>query len=586
MDNNIENNVNKENIESQAIIRTNKYKKNKVKFHVLAIFVIILFCFALTPKTLQNDTYYTIAIGEHILENGVDMQDPFSWHEDLPYTYPHWAYDVATYLVYQFGENIGIGGFAAIYIVTAILAVVLGIVLYVALNKICKNPIISFGVNLGVMFLLKSFIAARAQLVTYILFVLTVLFIEKFIENKKLRYAIGLIVIPIIIANVHCAVWPFYFVLYLPYIVEYIIALISSSDIFFKVNMKHNKNKLKRLILKNASEEKINALTEKIDKLQSKWDNAVAKREKRRSNPYKIVLTKKDNVKYLIIIMIICIFTGLLTPLGTTPYTYLIKTMQGNTMDNISEHLPLTLINDLKTLTVLVLFLLILIFTDTKIKLCDLFMLAGLVLMSFMSRRQVSMFDIIGAFIFAKLLVALIDKYDKNGTEQAVNAITTIWGKIITVLLGILLCISILRGKINYPYVDQNSYPVAASDYILENLDLENIRLYNEYNYGSYLLFRGIPVFVDSRADLYTPEFNGTKNEDGEYEGRDIFSDYINIANLSTYYENKFEEYGITHVLIKDNTRLNMFLSRDKEHYKKIYSDDSFVLYERLTEEE
>ena len=586
MDNNIENNVNKENIESQETIRTNKYKKNKVKFHVLAIFVIILFCFALTPKTLQNDTYYTIAIGEHILENGVDMQDPFSWHEDLPYTYPHWAYDVGTYLVYQLGENTGIGGFTAIYIAIAILAVVLGIVLYVALNKICKNPIISFAVTLGVMFLLKSFIAARAQLVTYILFVLTVLFIEKFIETKKLRYAIGLIIIPIIIANVHCAVWPFYFVLYLPYIVEYIIAIISSSDIFFKLSIKHNKNKLKKLTLKNASEEKINALTEKIDKIQTKWDNAVAKREKRRSNPYKIVLTKKDNVKYLIIIMIICIFTGLLTPLGTTPYTYLIKTMQGNTMDNISEHLPLTLINDLKTLTVLVLFLLILIFTDTKIKLCDLFMLAGLVLMSFMSRRQVSMLDIVGAFIFAKLIVALINKYDKNGTEQAVNAITTIWGKIITVLLGILLCIAILRGKINYPYVDQSSYPVEASDYILENLDLENIRLYNEYNYGSYLLFRGIPVFVDSRADLYTPEFNGTKNAEGEYEGRDIFSDYLNIANLSAYYENKFEEYGITHVLIKDNTRLNMFLSRDKEHYKELYSDNYFVLYERVTDED
>ena len=586
MENNIENNLNNEKIESQEIIRTNKYKKNKVKFHVLAIFVIILFCFALTPKTLQNDTYYTIAIGEHILENGIDMQDPFSWHEDLPYTYPHWAYDVGTYLVYQLGENIGIGGFATIYIATAILAVVLGIVLYVALNKICKNPIISFAVTLGVMFLLKSFITARAQLVTYILFVLTVLFIEKFIETKKLRYAIGLIIIPIIIANVHLAVWPFYFVLYLPYIVEYIIALISSSDIYFKVSIKHNKNKLKKLTLKNASEEKINALTEKIDKIQTKWDNAIAKREKRRNNPYKIVLTKKDNVKYLIIIMIICIFTGLLTPLGTTPYTYLIKTMQGNTMDNISEHLPLTLINDLKTLTVLVLFLLILIFTDTKIKLCDLFMLAGLVLMSFMSRRQVSMFDIVGAFIFAKLLVALINKYDKNGTEQAVNAITTIWGKIITVLLGILLCIAILRGKINYPYVDKSSYPVEASDYILENLDLENIRLYNEYNYGSYLLFRGIPVFVDSRADLYTTEFNGTKNAEGEYEGRDIFSDYLNIANLSTYYENKFEEYGITHVLIKDNTRLNMFLSRDKEHYKELYSDDYFVLYERVTDEE
>ena len=31
-------------------------KKTKIKFNVLAIFVIALFCFALTPKTLENDT--------------------------------------------------------------------------------------------------------------------------------------------------------------------------------------------------------------------------------------------------------------------------------------------------------------------------------------------------------------------------------------------------------------------------------------------------------------------------------------------------------------------------------------------------
>ena len=51
-------------------------------------------------------------------------------------------------------------------------------------------------------------------------------------------------------------------------------------------------------------------------------------------------------------------------------------------------------------------------------------------------------------------------------------------------------------------FVDESSYPVQACDYILENIDLENARFYNEYNYGSYMLFRGIPVFIDSRADL------------------------------------------------------------------------------------
>ena len=561
-------------------IDTQMDTKTKIKFHVLAIFVIILFCFALTPVTLQNDTYYTIAIGEHILENGIDMQDPFSWHEDLPYTYPHWAYDVGTYLVYQLGENIGLGGFASIYIATAILSITLGIIMYYALNKICKNQLISFFITLGVMYLLKSFIAARAQLVTYILFVLTILFIEKFIETKKKRYAIYLIIIPIIIANVHLAVWPFYFVLYLPYIAEYILAVFTESDIFRKMQIKWYKHRIKKFTVKNKSKEEIDNLTAKVDKLQSKLENAIRRRDERRKNPYRIVLKRESSVKYLIIIMIICIFTGFLTPLGTTPFTYLPKTMEGNTMDNISEHLPLTLIQDPKTLTVLVLFLLMLIFTDTKIKLRDLFMISGLTLMAFMSRRQVSMFVLIGAFVFAKLIIALVNKYDKDGSYKVMKAMTSFFGKIITILLGILVGFSLYKGKIGNPYVSQASYPVQACDYILENVDINSMKIFNEYNFGSYLIYRGIPVFIDSRADLYTPEFNGKKNEDGKYEGRDIFSDYLNVSNISTYYENKFEQYDITHVLIRKNSKLNMLLSRD-DKYKELYSDDNFVFYER-----
>ena len=556
-------------------------KKTKIKFNVLAIFVIIIFCFALTPRTLQNDTYYTVAIGEHIIENGIDMKDPFSWHENLPYTYPHWAYDVGTYLIYQLGENIGLGGFTAIYIATVILSITLGLVIYYVLNKICKNQLVSFFITLGMMYLLKNFIAARAQLVTYILFVLTILFIERFLETKKKRYLVGLVIIPIIIANVHSAVWPFYFVLYLPYIVEYLIAWLTESDFYYKFLISKNKRKLKKLTLKNKPKEEIDLLTTKIENLQKYMEKADIKRTENRKNPYKVILRKESCVKYLILIMIICIFTGLLTPLGDTPYTYLLKTTEGNTMDNISEHLPLTLINDLYTLTFIVLFLLILIFTDIKIKLRDLFMLAGLILLAFMSRRQVSMFVLIGGFILAKLLVALIDKYDKGGTEQAIKAITSIWGKIITILLGILLSFTLYKGKMNTPIVSQSTYPVEACNYILDNVDIENMRIFNEYNYGSYILYREIPVFIDSRADLYTPEFNGIKNEKGEYEGRDIFSDYINTTNISTYYENIFDKYDITHLLIRKNSKLNMLITKNSENYKELYSDNNFVFYER-----
>ena len=75
--------------------------KINLKFNILAILLIVVFAISITPVTLQNDTYYTIKIGEYITQNGITMQDPFSWHENLPYTYPHWAYDVATYLIYS-----------------------------------------------------------------------------------------------------------------------------------------------------------------------------------------------------------------------------------------------------------------------------------------------------------------------------------------------------------------------------------------------------------------------------------------------------------------------------------------------------
>src|SRR5690349_11679677 len=94
-------NKEKETKEKSSENKENKSKiSNSVKFTILAIILIIIFCISITPVTLQNDTYYTIKIGEHIDKYGIDMQDPFSWHQDLSYTYPHWGYDLITYYIY------------------------------------------------------------------------------------------------------------------------------------------------------------------------------------------------------------------------------------------------------------------------------------------------------------------------------------------------------------------------------------------------------------------------------------------------------------------------------------------------------
>ena len=547
-----------------------KKMNSKVKFTILAVILIAIFCIAISPVTLQNDTFYTIKVGEHIANNGIDMQDPFAWHEDLTYTYPHWLYDLITYFIYS------AFGMTGIYVTTCILSIVLGITIYVVNSKLNKNNIVSFLLTIGAMYLLTPYIAARAQLVTFILFALTIYFIEKFLDTKKIKYAIGLIIIPILIANLHVAVFPFYFVLYLPYIAEYIIAIIAEFIIYQKSKVRMIKIKINKLSKKPENKEKVKELQEKLRLLEDKIDKIKIKRSKELQNPYKIKLVKNDTIKWLIIIMIICIFTGFLTPLGTTPYTYLQKTMQGNTTHNISEHQPMTLGKEVEVLCTLILLLAPVVFTKVKIRLSDLLMIGGLFYLMLTSRRQLTMFVIIGSVILNRLIKELIDLYNpKEWLETIERKMTKIIPVLIISILTLGLSYYMAKDKVDDTYIDKTSYPVDACDFILENINLKEAKFYNEYNYGSYMIFRGIPVFIDSRADLYAPEFSGKED--------DIFMDFIETSGIGKFYSDIFEKYNITHVITYKTSKMNMIIEKTEDkNYNEIYSDDYFVIYERL----
>ena len=348
------------------------------------------------------------------------------------------------------------------------------------------------------MILMESYIAARAQLVTFILFVLTIYFIESFLETGKKRYAIGLIIIPILIANIHLAVFPFYFILYMPYIVEYLIYLLANMKV---IKYKRKIKKLNQNVIKDEN------IENEIANLEENLAKEKAKKEVKSFS--KLIVKPSKYVVPLIIIMIICIFTGLLTPLKDTPYTYLIKTMQGNTTHNISEHLPLVLIQHIGLLVLIEVYLVFLIFTDTKIRLSNLFLIAGLLLLALMTRRQESMFVLLGVFVLNRLITSFILKYDDKGIKELERVCTKpIIMVILTIIIAVISAI-LYKNKMNDEYVLEKDYPVQASIWINENLDVSTMKLFNEYNYGSYLLFNDIPVFIDSREDLYAQEFNG-----------------------------------------------------------------------------
>ena len=558
----------KEIIESEPK-KTVLTKKQGIIFHIIAVICIVLFGCAIAPKCLQNDTYYTIAIGEYIYNNGISdlTQDIYSWHE-LPYTYPHWLYDLGIFIVYNaFGHR-------GIYISTMILTGILGISIYCLCNKKSKNKVVSLAVTIGAMYVLKGFVAARAQLVTFILFTWAVFAIEKFLETKKKRYAFLLILIPLLIANLHCAVFPFYFILFLPYIGEYLLLVLEDWDLdlkLFKLIFK-----LQKRIYKN--EDKKAASDRKIARVENDISERRRKRAIIRENPYRIKVVKNHTVLLLIAVMAIAALTGFLNPAGDGAYTYLYKTLQGNTTNSINEHLPLTLMDNKEFAIAIVVYLLVLIFTDTKIRLSDLFMLAGITFLAFSSRRQVSMFALFCGPILANLIASLVSKYDSETFKKVEKWVAGWFGATVVVCVCIIGCTNLIKSKISEDYVDSSSYPVEAADWILENLDVENIKLYNEYNFGAYLLYRGIPVFIDSRCDLYSPEFNGEYDpETKTYNGRDIFSDALNISGLSVDYNVKFDEYGVTHIIVYKNSDLAKVLEKDSDYRRINFGENQYI---------
>ncbi len=499
-----------------------KYKLDVRKFDIFVIVIICLLCIGFTGKVFQNDTFYTIPIGRDILRYGVDMLDHYSFH-GLPYTYPHWLFDVIIYLIYLFD------GFRAIYIFSICLYMVIGILLYFLTVNLYNNRFVSFVATVFAIIWVSCFITPRAQIVTYVLFILELFFIEKFLITSNKKYLISFPIISLLIVNMHCAVWIFFFLLFMPYICEYLFALFNLKDF----------NLFKFLFNK------------KIDVVYNK------------------------NVKYLIVIMFLCLLTGFITLNSFTPFTYLINTITGDTTSWIGEHKPPLVMHSPSLLFYLYVFIFMFIFIKNKIRLSDLFLSLGLFILAFVSFRHISLLII--CFIYP--LIRFFDSFLKSYNKRLSIIFVKFFTKNYIVFIVIFFIISFSNYYYNkiykQEYVDISQYPVSAANYVIDNLDVNEIRLFNEYDYGSYLLFKGIPVFIDSRADLYTPQFNGLD--------RSITNDFLNIVGN---YDEVFDYYNITHVMVyKCDKKINCSGLFDllyfDNNYNLIYEDKYFAIFER-----
>lgn len=112
--------------------------------------------------------------------------------------------------------------------------------------------------------------------------------------------------------------------------------------------------------------------------------------------------------------------------------------------------------------------------------------------------------------------------------------------------------------------VEARHYPVAALAY-LEKEGLGSAPIYNSYNWGGYLAWRGIPVYIDGRADVYGDAF---------------MSQYVRAFQVREDWRSPLDQYGVEVVLIERDGSLATLL-HESDEWQRVYRDELAVVFTR-----
>ena len=497
----------------------NKVNVKQLIKTIIFILIIFIFSIVIIPKNFQNDLFFDLKTGESILKHGIDFKDHFSFIPNLVYLYHHYLYDIVINFIYS------LLSYKGIFLFFLFIFTLFGISVFYVNKKRTNSNIMSLIVSIFTMYVSCYAFQSRVQSITYILFFLEVYFINKLYDTGRKRYVIYLTLISILIANIHMPLWIFTLILFLPHLLELIVC-----------NLK---------------------------KLLKIFDN-------------KIIFKKPKNVKIFIITFIIILFTGLITPLKLYPYTFFTKTLFNGTYNFISEMTKTVLISDYFEIYLLILFLLLLCIKKIKLRLSDFGLFLGLFLFSLIANRNIIYVHIFFPTLIVKIIyesiqvprvnIKRINKLIKKVNYNIVLSFTFIC---LIFISGYFMCKLDLA---NNDFDIKNEYPVLSVEFIKKNLDYKNIKLYNEFNYGSYIEFNDIPVFIDSRAEVYMKEFNG---------GIDVISNFLDINEISKY-ENVFEKYQFDYALVYNESNIYYYLNSNP-NFKIIFREEPiYVLFKRV----
>ena len=279
---------------------------------------------------------------------------------------------------------------------------------------------------------------------------------------------------------------------------------------------------------------------------------------------FKNDIQKKYDLKPIVLIMIIMLLTGLINPYGIKNILY-VFTSYGQKILNetIIELVPLSFSSSYDKIIIFIIFLVYFLYFKSKnIPIRHYLLLFGTTYLAFDCSRSIALF-IIGALFPLSYLYK--DKIINIDIERFIPLIL----KNIIVISFLIVTISSII------FIKRDFYPESREpiDYLVKNYNKENIKLYINFNDGSYAVYKEIKVNIDPRAEVYLKKNNHKS---------DIYDEYTKLGNNEIDYKDYINKYKFTHILVNEDDPMYNKLKKDSCGYTLIKKFNKYNLYAKL----
>jgi len=258
--------------------------------------------------------------------------------------------------------------------------------------------------------------------------------------------------------------------------------------------------------------------------------------------------SRQQLVRYFIVFLL-CIGAICLNPSGFTMLRYPYDNMRDSFMLKVIVEWRSADFNRLEDLRILFSFLLV-IFLLLKAKknhqLVDLMVIFIFTFLTMKSVRFAPLFFIGSTFVIFKY----VNEWKSTNQVYFVLGISSI----LFFILGI-------QSLMKFYFIQEEPL---VNDEIITYLKTHEVkRLYNSYEYGGYLIYQGIPVFIDGRADLYS-SYN--------------FQDAYHLSVLEGNFPKMLESYHFDYLLVSKLFPLATYLA-DDPNYQVVIEDSECALF-------